>query len=467
MNVQSRSSSAITQWGRRLSVPIAICGYLVICLFTFLILQGDLNNWVAFMDGRASIALFFLYSMFGVVGTGITLIFKKELKILENSRKVLIASFLLATIIGSSVFAYLNFSSTQANYDWMADGLAYQRMGQSVLINHEFIVDGLFTHHYAPVYPLYLSMFYAFLPIHLGTQIAVEIAFSISIIVVFLITKKLYKTIPALITTALIATLPTYLFATSRNYAEPMLLIFYTLTIFFILESLNPEKGNRIILAGLFAGLGFLTKSSMGYFFLLTGIAGFLWRFYYMKWRVLKNKNYVIAIVIFLAFVLTWTARNLYHFWDGTFADLLVASQPSQYLYEATVFSLTKDFGSFFVQFWFFMLLTMFFMLSYGWIFSGYLKKAFAKIRNERISCLMLSIVLPLLIGWIISAVAFVYENEWMPNYWITYYPVSQTRYFVYNLIRYCFITIVPLSWLAYEVAGKASAPGLQEHGQT
>ena len=47
----------------------------------------------------------------------------------------------------------------------------------------------------------------------------------------------------------------------------------------------------------------------------------------------------------------------------------------------------------------------------------------------------------------------FIYENEWMPNYWITYYPVSQVRYLTSTLIRYLFITIVPLSWLAFEAA--------------
>ena len=30
---------------------------------------------------------------------------------------------------------------TEANYDWMSDGLLYQHMGQSWLSNHEFIVD--------------------------------------------------------------------------------------------------------------------------------------------------------------------------------------------------------------------------------------------------------------------------------------------------------------------------------------
>jgi hypothetical protein len=414
-----------------------------------------MNDWVAFMGGEASMGLFNLYCAVGVAGISAVALLKKELRILEAPSKVLAVSFLATIIIGCSVFTYLNFSATQANYDWMHDGLLYQQMGQSFLQNHEFIIDGNYTQHLGPIYPMYLSLFYVFLPVHLGTQVAVEVIFALSVIVVFAVTKKLYATSPALITTALVATVPTYLFSASRNYSEPLMLIMYTLTIYFIIESLKPKKTNRIILAGLCAGIGFLTKSGIGYFFLITGIGGFLWRFYYMKWRVFKNKNYIIAITVFLIIVLTWTARNLYLFWDGTFQNFFAASQSSDYFYNAIVYSFAKDFGSFFVQFWFFMALTSLFMLSYLWIFFDYAKKAVSRIRDERTSCLLLAIALPLLLAWVIGAMYFVYENEWMADYLITYYPVSQVRYLVFTLIRYCFIVLVPLSWLAYEHAKK------------
>jgi hypothetical protein len=174
-----------------------------------------------------------------------------------------------------------------------------------------------------------------------------------------------------------------------------------------------------------------------------------------MKWRVFKNKHYLLAILVFLALVLAWTARNLSLFWDGTLSNFFVASQPSQYLNDAVVHSLTKDLGSFFVQFWFFAVLSAFFLLPYVWMLSPYIKRAFSRIRDERVSCLLLSIILPLLIGLLMGAVDFVYENEWMPDFWITYYPVSQIRYLVFTLIRYFFIAIVPLTWLAYEFATK------------
>ena len=437
----------------RAIVPIIVCLFLLTCLLVYLILQGNLQDWISFMHGEASMALFGLYSAASVAGIVAMFLFKKNAHILQAPRKLLTITFLATIIISWSVFTYLNFTATQANYDWMHDGLLYQQMGQSWLENREFIVDGLYTHHFAPVYPIYLSLFYMFFQVHLGTQIAVEILFSLSIVTVFFFTQKLYGLIPAFFSTVLVITVPSFLFSSSRNYAEPMVLILYTLTIFFILESLKPEKSNRIILAGFFAALGFLTKASVGYFFIITGIAGFLWRFYYVRWRVFKNKNYLGAIAIFITLVLAWTARNLALFWDGTLSGLFSAAQPSQYLNDAIIHSLTKDLGSSFMEFWFFAVLSAIFLAPYLWMLSPYIKRVTGGIRDERVSCFLLAIMLPILIGLAMGAVDFVYENTWMPNYWITYYPVSQVRYLTLTLIRYLFIAIVPLSWLAFEFA--------------
>jgi hypothetical protein len=304
---------------------------------------------------------------------------------------------------------------------------------------------------------MFLSPFYVLLPAHLGTQIADEVSFILALFVVFFITKKMYATAPALITTGLIATFPIYVFATARNYSEPLVLIMFTVTLYFILESLKPRRENRIIVAGLTAAIGFLIKSSFGYFFIIAGVAGFLWRFYYMRWRVFKNKNYLLAILVFLALLLVWTARDLYHFWDGTFLNLFVAAQPSDYMYTATNYTFSlPHLGSFFSVTLLFSMYAIFFMAGYTWIFGDYLAKSFRRIREERISCLMLSVVLALVIGLIVTGMYFVYENSYMPAF-ASDLPQGLVRYFLMNFGRYSFIVFVPLSWLAYELAKKES----------
>jgi hypothetical protein len=438
---------------KRLStlVPIVVCAYLLAGLFAFFLLKGDMNDWYAYMRNDAEVVLFAMYCIIGVLGMGLVILLKKGTSILGASKRVLAASFLVAIVVGGCVFTYLNFSSTHENYLWMHDGWVYQQMAQSFLVNHEFMADGNYTYHFGPVYPLYLAVFYAFLPPQLGSQVAVEFSFLLAILGVFFITRRMYGATRALVTTGLVATLPNFLFATSRNYSEPFVLLLYSVTMYFILESLKPQKENRIVFAGLTASLGYLTKSSFGYFFIIAGLAGFLWRFHYMRWRVFKNKNYLLAIALFFALLLAWTARNLYHFWDGTFLGLFEVAQQSEYMYRATSYTFTVNFGGFFIETLFFAVLLGFFMLAYSWPFAENLKKSFKRIREERLSCLLVSVMLPLLIGLITTSMYFIFETSWMPNFWVSYFPQQQVRYFLYNLVRYCFIAVVPLSWLAYE----------------
>jgi len=328
-------------------------------------------------------------------------------------------------------------------------------MAQSFLTNQEFIINGNYTHHFGPIYPLYLSIVYSFIPPPLGSQIAVQIGFILALLVVFLVTKKMYGTTPAIVTTGLVATLPNYLFATSRNYSEPFVIIFFTLTMYFILESLKPHKENRIILAGLTAAVGYLIKSSFGFFFIIAGVCGFLWRFYYMRWRVFKNKNYLAAIGVFFALLGIWTIRNLYHFWDGTFLNLFTAIQPSDYMLNATIYTFTTNLGGFFIETLFFTLFLGFFISAYSWPFADKLKIALRHIREERISCLIIAVMLTLLIGLFTTAMYFIYEPSWMPTFFISYFPQQQVRYFLHPLVRYCFVALIPLSWLTYEVENK------------
>jgi 4-amino-4-deoxy-L-arabinose transferase-like glycosyltransferase len=436
-------------------VPIFVAAYLLVGLSLFLFLQRNLNDWVAFMQNDAAMATFGVYAAVGVLGLGLTVLQKKNPDILSASPKILYASFLVVLIVAFSAFTYLNFTATQDNYAWLSDGLLYQKMGLSLLQNHEFIYMGNFSHTIGPVYPMILAVFYLFLPAHLGTQIAVEILFVAATLVVFFLTKRMYGSAPALITTTLATSVPIYIFSTSRGYAEPLILLLYTATLYLIIESLRPGKENRIILAGFVAGVGILTKSSFGYFFIVTGVIGFLWRFYYMRWRLFKNKNYVAAVVIFLSLVLSWTGRNIYHFYNGTLASFLAAIQPSDYMYAGTVYTFTNDIGGYLMECLFFLAMSLFFAAAYIWIFSDYLKKSWTRVREERMSLLVLSTILPFVIGILVSAVFFVYENYWMEDYLISYLPVSQARYFIYNLVRYFFIALVPLTWIVYESAKK------------
>ena len=458
--LKSKISGALNKRFRYF-LPVIICVYLLVGLLLFIVLQGNMNSWVAFMGSNESMALLGVYAVAGALGIGLTWFLKKDPDLLAAPRKILVTSFLLAIIVGVCVFTYLNLTVTQANYAWMNDGLTYQQMGQSFLVSHDFIANGTLTHHFGPLFPLYLSVFYSVLPVHLGTQVADEIIFLLAILVVFYVTKRMYGSTAAVITTALATTIPIYVFGASRNYSEPVVLILYTLTVYFLLESLKPQKENRIILAGVAAALGVLTKSSFGVFVIIPVAAVLLWRFRCMGSKMFTNKNYIVAVIVFLGLDAAWTARNIHDFWSGGFWNLLAAAQPSVYMDQAQAYVFANQVGGFLVESLFFAAFTLIFVSAYVWFFKDYLQSVWKRIREERLSGLLLMTVLPFVTGVLVTALYFVYENYWMPDYWISYWPISQVRYLIYELVRYYFIALVPLSWLAYEAKKPRSSASL------
>ncbi len=62
--------------------------------------------------------------------------------------------------------------------------------------------------------------------------------------------------------------------------------------------------------AGLFSALVYLTKATTGYLLIIAIVVGFVWRFYYDGWKVLKDKGYILGAVVFGIIFLAWTVRN-------------------------------------------------------------------------------------------------------------------------------------------------------------
>ncbi|MCW4025536.1 MAG: glycosyltransferase family 39 protein [Candidatus Bathyarchaeota archaeon] len=401
------------------------------------------------MANTNSLVTLGLYTGVGLVGFTLVFLFKKDLNLLSCPKKVVAACFLAAIIVGVCVFTFLNFSSNEANYLFLHDGTIYKELGQSFLKNTEFIeLNGAYNHHAGPIFPLYLSQFYLFLQPHYGTQVALEIIFIVSLLVTFFATKKLYGLTAGLITSALVSTVPMYIFATSRNYAEPLILIFYILTLYFIVESLKPENECYIIFAGLTGVLGFLTKPSVGYFFILVGVIGLLWRYHYVGWKAFKNKNYLLALGVFLSITFVWTARNIVRFWDGTVLGLFTAAFPSNYMGQVTVFNV-NNLGNFFVEVIFFSAFSAIFLSAYSWVFVGSLKTSLRYLREEKNSFLLIAMILSIMVG-IFSSSLF-YNLETTAEQAISYLPDYQARYFNLNTTRYLFVALIPLSWLAFE----------------
>lgn len=317
------------------------------------------------------------------------------------------------------------------------DGSTYAYMGENFRLHGEFVdtvvvnfpgirspyifTDG-YSHHYPPLYPLYLSTFYAIFGFSVEVTMVASVVSSLALLVViYFTTKDLYGKKKSLIVTSISSVTFIYFAATGYGFPENMVGIFFVLTIWAILKSL--EQGKYIILAGLFAGLGYLTKSSVGYFFIIAGIGGLLWRFYYMKWKVFKDKYYLTAIVVFFSFILVWAVRNIIRFgsWETSAYVSFVSS------------SALSNLGLFvpqlFIQFGLYLLVLLLFAIF--WL--PQLRSTISKIKNEHYSGLWLAVGLTLLIGTFFTAMFYLWEK-----FSLLEGPVQ----------RYSIIAMTPLLWL-------------------
>ena len=324
-----------------------------------------------------------------------------------------------------------------ANRDVGFDANYYLTMGQSLVKHGEFYlpwgdVSNLngapqYSHHISPLFPAYLGMFYTlFGSTYFISQFASLLISLLGLAIVFWTTKDLYGVERALVATAIFALDFELIIETGKIYSENMTFLLFTLTMWAIIRGVKEDR--YIALAGLFAGLAYLVRSSLGYFFIIAGVGGFLWRFYYMRWGVFKNKWYMLAIAIFLAMVGGWGLRNLYRFgwpnWEtsavlqSTIANAF--SQPFDYL--LLVLLLVPYF--------------VFIMLTYGAFWLPELKSSIRRIRDEQTSGLWLAVFLVPFIALFVSGALSLNETQ------------KGVSLFWRDRVRYIFYAFLPLIWL-------------------
>lgn len=318
-----------------------------------------------------------------------------------------------------------------------ADGSHYVYMGANFSKYGEFYLPQFNTiysidstqlessHHFPPLFPAYLSIFYYLFGYSLiATRIAIFFLYMIQLIVIYLATYDLFKSKKkSLIVTALVGLNPYLIYYTCHLYSEVLVIIFFTLVIWAILKGIKNEK--YLIIAGFFAGLGYLTKSSVGYFFLIAGICGFIWRFYYIKWQIFKSKWYIGAIGIFLFFIGVWAYRNIIIFgWPHWETSSYVS-----YVNEYSLNHLDLYIPMLFIKSFFLLLL----LLLYGIFFIPELLISIKKWKDEENSGLLLAVFTVFFIGAIFVAAFYLIEEG----------PIINGEN-----IRYILMAYVPLLWL-------------------
>lgn len=288
------------------------------------------------------------------------------------------------------------------------------------------------SHHYPPLYPTLLAGVYALLGFGRDPTRIASIATSLAAIAVtWLCTRDLYGPRKGLIAAAVVAVSPVLILTTNKGYAENLLLLLFVATMWAILKSL--ERPWFIVAAALFAALGYLTKSSIGYFFIIAGLGGLAWRLRFRGLKVLRDPSYLTAIALFGSVVALWAWRNWRLFGNW---------QTSAHISEAYSHALAHPVG-------FASLLAFSFLVMFG---LGYLLfmavapwlpqlRRIPLLANEHDSGLWLAAILPLVLTLLIDAALWQYEES----------------FFLHN-VRYVNFALIPLVWLLLRHATPSKA---------
>ena len=334
------------------------------------------------------------------------------------------------------------------------DGRAYYEMAVSLAQGGGLVVTDPFlqtvceghltlgpSHHFAPGLPIIEALFVSVfgdgrialvVPLILLSWLAVAFA--------MWTTNDLYGTDAALLVGAAVSLDWTgSFFGTFLGYSENLVLIVITVTLWAILRAIRSDK--FVLFAGLAAGIGYLSKASIGWFFIIAGIGGFLYRLMFRGWGVLRNGWYWGAIAIFALPVALWSYRNLSLFWDGTPGGLIDAWQTSGIIsgLVATAFAQPDQLlvglaGK---------LPVMAGLLLVPFVpFLDVLWRQLKKWRQEEVFGLWLAIGLIFVLGWFFGAV-----------FWVT----DQTSLWWADNVRYVMPAEIALLWLVVRDDAKPS----------
>ncbi len=308
------------------------------------------------------------------------------------------------------------------------DGAVMSVMGDSFALHGEFLVPYasgvVYYHHYPPLFPVYLSLFYRVLGFDIFATKLAELVLSVLLIVVtWLTTADLLGRRKAWYAAAFVALEPMFLITSLIGYSEALVGILFVLTAWAAVKGLRQLP--YLVWAGVFAGLGFLAKASIGWVFVVTIVMGFLWVRRVRGWWILKDKWFLAGAAAFVAMAGGWTVRNLTVYGWPNYETSAYLSYVYGYgfghpllLAEALAAKVP---------------LFLIFFLLYAGLFLPELRLSRARARGEETGLLWTIVGSTFLMGWIVSA--FFWTVEQTPLWW-------------WDNLRYVVITSPVIVWL-------------------
>jgi 4-amino-4-deoxy-L-arabinose transferase-like glycosyltransferase len=322
--------------------------------------------------------------------------------------------------------------------DIQQDGNAYAAMGKALLDHGAFLMpwgDGSgfdtapsLSHHYPPAFPTYLAGVYSVLGFGVWqTKVANLVLALVAVGVTYACTRNLYGHKVALAVAGVMAMIPRLTIVAGTGFSENLVLLLFVLTLWALLKSL--EKPFWVVPAGVFAGIGILTRAGMGPFFFIAAAGGLGWRLWHRGWKAtFTDPWYLTGGVLTLTLAGIWAVRNLSHWheWQGSNYNIMAVNHA------------LGNFSWFAVGFFFKATLFALLLLLFVKTFQPEYEKAKAHWKTEADSLLWICILVVAFVGACMAAV---------------FWTIEQTPPFWMDPERYLVIAYVPLLWLVLKRA--------------
>ena len=338
------------------------------------------------------------------------------------------ASRTRAFLIGLIVLGVVLRLATSNSWGIVYDGAVMSVMGQSFALDGEFLVPyasvPTYYDHYAPLFPMYLSLFYRAFGFGIWATKLAELTLSVLLIgVVWATTADFFGRRKAWYAAAFVAQEPMFLITSLIGYSEVLVGTLYVLMAWGAVKGLRDPR--YFALAGLFAGLGFLAKASIGWVIVVALGAGFLWLWRARGVWILRNRWFLAGVGAFAVLAGGWTIRNLVRFgwpnWEMSSCVSYVYAYGFAHpgLLGAALFAKIPVFAAFF--------------LLYSGLFLSELRWPLRHVRGEETSLPWTMVGSTFGMGWIMSSF---------------FWTVEQTSLWSWDNLRYVVIVSPLILWL-------------------
>jgi len=192
-----------------------------------------------------------------------------------------------------------------------SDEYIFAKIARSFFYDGSFSVHGFLFNKYTPLYPMLLSVAYFFSNMEITYFVMKVINAFVSSLVVFpayLIAKDFVSRNKAFLLALLVGFLPATFAYSSFVLTENLFFPLMLFSVYFIYKSFSSDKRRYPVLAGLFIGLSFLTRS-VGVTLLAPVLVMFAYQVYRRK---VEWKKFLLIGGISLLVVSPWLLRNVF-----------------------------------------------------------------------------------------------------------------------------------------------------------